>query len=83
MYVGCHHRWAGWIRICAEYGLAGSMSAKRCSPDNATAEGFFVRLKQEFFHGRDFSGSLWTISSTYWTGAWSGTGTSASNSNTA
>lgn len=35
MSVGCHHRWAGWIRICAEYGLAGLMSAKRCSPDNA------------------------------------------------
>lgn len=35
MSVGCHHRWAGWIRICMEYGLAGSMNAKMCSPDNA------------------------------------------------
>ena len=32
------------------------MSAKGCSPDNAAAEGFFGRLKQEFFHGRDFAG---------------------------
>ncbi len=26
------------------------------SPDNAAAEGFFGRLKQEFFHKRDFTG---------------------------
>ena len=32
------------------------MSAKGCSPDNAAAEGFFGRLKQEFFHERDFTG---------------------------
>lgn len=28
------------------------MGAKGCSPDNA-AEGFFGRLKQEFYHNRD------------------------------
>ena len=33
-----------------------SMSAKGCSPDNAAAEGFFGRLKQEFFHKRSFAG---------------------------
>mgnify|MGYP000149245606 FL=1 len=27
-----------------------------CSPDNAAAEGFFGRLKQEFFHKRSFAG---------------------------
>ena len=32
------------------------MSAKGCSPDNAAAEGFFGRLKQEFFHRRSFAG---------------------------
>ena len=29
------------------YGLTRSMSAKGCSPDNATAEGFFGRMKTE------------------------------------
>ncbi len=53
---GCHCRWPGWIRICGEHKLTRSMSAKGCSPDNAAAEGFFGRLKQEFFHGRDFAG---------------------------
>ena len=33
-----------------------SMSAKGCSPDNAAAEGFFGRLKNEFFYGRDWRG---------------------------
>jgi len=32
------------------------MSAKGCSPDNAAAEGFLGRLKQEFFHKRSFQG---------------------------
>ena len=32
------------------------MSAKGCSPDNAACEGFFGRLKNEFFHHRDWSG---------------------------
>lgn len=53
---GCHYRWPGWIRICGEHKLTRSMSAKGCSPDNAAAEGFFGRPKQEFFHGRDFAG---------------------------
>lgn len=41
--------------ICRENGLVRSMSRKGCSPDNARAEGFFGRLKLEFFHGRDWS----------------------------
>ncbi|WP_343749986.1 IS3 family transposase, partial [Bifidobacterium pullorum] len=53
---GCHYRWPGWISICRENGLTRSMSAKGCSPDNAAAEGFFGHLKQEFFHGRSFTG---------------------------
>ncbi|OZG51006.1 transposase [Pseudoscardovia radai] len=53
---GCHYRWDGWISICEENGLVRSMSAKGCSPDNAAAEGFFGRLKQEFFHKRSFAG---------------------------
>ncbi|MEE0215919.1 MAG: IS3 family transposase, partial [Bifidobacterium longum] len=53
---GCHYRWDEWIRICEEHGLIRSMSAKGCSPDNAAAEGFLGRLKQEFFHKRSFQG---------------------------
>lgn len=32
------------------------MSAKGCSPDNSACEGFFGRLKNEFFHYRDWEG---------------------------
>ena len=53
---GCHYRWPGWIGICEGNGLTRSMSKKGCSPDNARAEGFFGRLKVEFFYGRDWSG---------------------------
>lgn len=53
---GCHYRWPEWIRICKGHGLTRSMSAKGCSPGNAAAEGFFGRLKQEFFHKRSFRG---------------------------
>ena len=35
------------------------MSAKGCSPDNSAMEGFFGRLKVEFFYGRDWKG--WSI----------------------
>ena len=53
---GVHYRWPGWISICEENGLTRSMSAKGCSPDNAACEGFFGRLKNEFFHYRDWRG---------------------------
>lgn len=53
---GAHYRWPGWIAICEANGLTRSMSAKGCSPDNAACEGFFGRLKNEFFHYRDWSG---------------------------
>ena len=53
---GCRYRWPEWIRICKDNNLTRSMSAKGCSPDNAAAEGFFGRIKQEFFHKRSFAG---------------------------
>ena len=53
---GRHYRWPGWIRICDENGLVRSMSRKGCSPDDARCEGFFGRLKIEFFHGCDWAG---------------------------
>lgn len=53
---GCHYRWPGWVRICDDNGLIRSMSKKGCSPDNSAMEGFFGRLKNEFFHGRDWNG---------------------------
>ena len=53
---GCHYRWPGWKAICEEHGVRRSMSRKGRSPDNAAAEGFFGRLKNEFFHGRDWRG---------------------------
>lgn len=53
---GCHYRWPEWIEICKERGLVRSMSKKGCSPDNSAMEGFFGRLKNEFFYYRDWSG---------------------------
>lgn len=53
---GGHYRWPEWIGICEENGLIRSMSAKGCSPDNSACEGFFGRLKNEFFHYRDWEG---------------------------
>ncbi|WP_340509978.1 IS3 family transposase [Bifidobacterium longum] len=53
---GCHYRWPEWIRICTDNNLTRSTGAKGCSPDNAAAEGFFGRPRQEFFHKRSFAG---------------------------
>lgn len=53
---GCHYRWPGWIKICDEHGIIRSMSKKACSPDNAACEGFFGRLKNEFFYYRNWDG---------------------------
>lgn len=52
---GCHYRWPGWIGICEENGITRSMSRKACSPDNAACEGFFGRMKNEFFHYRTWA----------------------------
>ena len=53
---GGHYRWPGWIDLCKKYKITRSMSAKGCSPDNAAMEGFFGRLKNEFFYYRNWSG---------------------------
>jgi transposase InsO family protein len=53
---GCHYRWPGWIERCDKSGITRSMSKKGCSPDNAACEGFFGRLKNEFFYGRSWQG---------------------------
>lgn len=53
---GSHYRWPGWIDRMDAAGLTRSMSRKGCSPDNAACEGFFGRLKNEFFYGRSWVG---------------------------
>jgi len=53
---GAHYRWPGWIRRCDAAGLIRSMSAKGSCPDNAACEGFFGRLKNEFFYHRRWDG---------------------------
>lgn len=53
---GSHYRWDGWKQICVDAGITRSMSRKGHSPDNAACEGFFGRLKNEKFYGRDWRG---------------------------
>lgn len=53
---GCHYRWPGWVQRMQTAGLVRSMSKKGCSPDNAACEGFFGRLKNEFFYDRSWTG---------------------------
>ena len=52
---GAHYRWPGWIERLNDAELVRSMSRKGCSPDNAACEGFFGRLKTEFFYPRNWS----------------------------
>jgi transposase InsO family protein len=49
---GGHYRWPGWLSRIAEAQLVRSMSHKACSPGNAACEGFFGRLKNEWFYSR-------------------------------
>lgn len=51
---GAHYRWQGWIDRMDNNNLIRSMSKKGCSPDNAACEGFFGRLKNEFFYGESW-----------------------------
>ena len=51
---GIHYRWPGWIARCEAAGITRSMSKKGCSPDNSACEGFFGRLKNEFFYYRNW-----------------------------
>lgn len=53
---GGHYRWPGWIERMDEASLTRSMSRKGCSPDNSACEGFFGRLKNEFFYYRTWIG---------------------------
>lgn len=52
---GSHYRWPEWINIVSNHGLTRSMSKKGCSPDNSACEGFFGRIKNEFFYKRNWS----------------------------
>lgn len=52
---GSVYRSGSWKRICADAGVARSMSRKACCPDNARAEGFFGTVKEEFYNWRDWS----------------------------
>ncbi len=51
---GAHYRWQGWIDRMDNNNLLRSMTKKGCSPDNAACEGFFGRLKNEFFYGESW-----------------------------
>lgn len=53
---GCQYSAREYKEAMARHGFTRSMSAKGCSPDNAAAEGFFGRLKNEMFHHRDWTG---------------------------
>lgn len=51
---GAHYCWEGWIERMNDNHLTRLMSKKGCSPDNAACEGFFGRLKNEFFYGESW-----------------------------
>lgn len=53
---GSHYRWPGWLERINASGLIRSMSRKGCSSDNAACEGFFGRLKNEMYYGRNWAG---------------------------
>ena len=52
---GGHYRWPEWIELMNDNNLIRSMSKKGCSPDNSACEGFFGRLKNEFFYNRKWN----------------------------
>ena len=49
------YRMRAWKDLCEEHGITRSMSRLGHSPDNARMEGFFGTMKNEMFHGRDWS----------------------------
>jgi putative transposase len=51
---GGHYRWPGWLERIDAAKLVRSMSRKAISQDNAALEGFFGRLKTEFFYPHDW-----------------------------
>lgn len=52
---GGQYHSVGWVKICKENNIVRSMSRKGHSPDNARMEGFFGRLKMEFFDMNDWA----------------------------
>lgn len=52
---GTTYRSQSWKDICSRHGFIRSMSNKGNCGDNARAEGFFGTLKEEFYHGKDWS----------------------------
>jgi transposase InsO family protein len=53
---GAHYRWPGWLERMERANLKRSMSKKGYTPDNAACEGFFGRLKNEFFYSTSWVG---------------------------
>ena len=53
--MAVEYRWSGWIGICDEHCIVRSMPRRGGTPDNSRAEGFFGRLKVEFFYGRGWN----------------------------
>tara|TARA_R110002020_G_scaffold106275_2_gene247397 strand:- start:1258 stop:1530 length:273 start_codon:yes stop_codon:yes gene_type:complete len=51
---GGHYRWPGWLERIDAGKLVRPMSRKARSQDTAACEGFFGRLKTEFFYPRDW-----------------------------
>jgi putative transposase len=51
---GAHYRWPGWLTLMGDTKLIRPMSRKGCSPENSACEGFFGRLKNEFFYPRSW-----------------------------
>ena len=75
---GAHYRWPGWLSRIADAELTRSMSRKGCSPDNAACEGFFGRLKTEWFYPGN--GSQRPLSSSPWPWTLTSVGTTKSGS---
>lgn len=53
-HPGTHHRWPGWLNQIVDAKLAGSISCKGCSPDNAPCEGLFGPMKTELFFSHEW-----------------------------
>lgn len=51
---GWHYQHAAYRQMLRDAGWNQSMSRKGCSPDNSACEGFFGRLKNEFFYNHGF-----------------------------
>lgn len=53
---GWHYQHHEYVKALKRAGWVQSMSRKGCSPDNSACEGFFGRLKNEFFYNHEFEG---------------------------